>query len=511
MLGELPSRNDALATVYFFCHNTTMRSFINRFATWRGIEPWLPALFVMTTAPVLVFLSLAVPPGEVPDEAAHIARADSVRHGQVAGFRRPRLTDEGDPATDVAVRVDPSLFAASFALAPGPPPAAKRVIQARLDQLRALSWANQLEAVSIPNTAVYSPLLYLPAATGLQVAKWFKQGPYNSILAARLFNAFAYVVLGAFALCLAQRGHAALFAVLCLPMSLSLAASVNHDGLIIGCAALAGALLTRTAQWSWWGGAGSFALAAMAKPYLLPLALLLPATFPGGWRRKPGQAAAGLAVAALPAIIWGVLMAVFVAAPFVRGPAQPGGPLWSGPPGTLFGTTSPGEQLRILLAAPTRLLTMPAESVWTNWRWLWHEAIGVIGALDVVLPKELYTLWAWGLVASVLAGFFVSSVRTGATSVLPVAAALLGAVASICCAYLLIYLSWTRVGEALIEGVQGRYFLPIAVLALPMATLPLRVPAGAQLRAALSLPVVLLAGAGSCTLPWIIVAAYYIR
>ena len=482
-------------------------------ASWPGIlRPWLSFVFMLAVAPVLIFLALAVPTGEVPDEVAHVLRADSVRHGEIAGFRRPRLDEQGDPATDVAVRADAGLVAAGLAFSPGTPLARKQVTQAHLDELLHLSWANRLDIISIPNTAVYPPLLYVPAAFGMQIAKWLGKGPYVAILAARMVNSIIYLLFGAAAIHLARRGRIILFGVLCLPMSLSLAASVNHDGLVIACSSLAGALLTRLDRRAWWGGACLLSVAVMAKPYLLPLALVVPATVPGGLRQQASKAAAGLAVAAAPALVWAVIMSLYVAAPFVRGPAQPAGPLWAGPPGTMFPTTNPGEQLRILLASPARLVTLPLESAWTKGGWLWHEVLGVIGTLDVTLPYNLYSIWTWVLAGGALAGLLANRTQHKDVGVLPAAAALFGSVISVWFMFMLQYLSWTRVGEALVEGVQGRYLLPVAALALPIATLPLlRVPANAALRIVLSLPVIMLALTGLAIMPLIILGAYYVR
>ena len=476
------------------------------------VLPWLPLLFVLVALPVLAVLAVAVPPGEVPDEVAHIMRADSVRHGEIAGYRRPRVDEQGDPAVDVAVRADAGLLAAGFAFAPGVPLAAKHVTQTRLDELLALPGANRLEPILIPNTAVYPPLFYVPAAFGMEVAKLLHQGPFVAILAAHLVNAGCYVLLGAAAIHMARRGRVILFAILCLPMSLSLAASVNHDGLVIACAALSGALLTRLDRPAWWVGALLLGLAAMAKPYLLPLALIVPASAIGTGRGRAGQAAGGLAVAVLPPLAWAGMMAVFVAAPFVRGPAYPAGPLWAGPPGTMFATTNPGEQLRILLADPVRLISIPVDTLRQATEWLWRGALGVLGTLDVVLPTPLYSAWGWVLAAAVLAGFCAGRSERGGTLALPATAALVGAVASVWCVYLLQYLSWTHVGNALVEGVQGRYFLPVAALALPVAALPvIRGPAGNVLLATLSAPVVALAAAGLVIMPLVVLGAYYVR
>lgn len=473
---------------------------------------WLPALFALVALPVLVMFALAVPTGEVPDEVAHILRADSVRHGEIAGFRSTRLDEQGNPAIDVAVHADGSLLLAGFEFRPGAPLIDKHVSRHRLDELLGMSWANRFETVSIPNTAVYPPIMYLPAAAGLEAAKLAGAGPYASILFARLVNAALYLAAGLAALALAWRGRTILFAVLCLPMSLALAASVNQDGVVIACAALAAALLTRSSLRAWWFGVLLFGLAAMAKPFLLPLVLIVPATMPDGVRRAPGRALAGVALALVPALAWGAAMATFVAAPFVRGPAQPGGPLYAGPPGTVFATTNPGEQLHILLADPYRLLSLPIDSAWDKGEWLWREVVGVLGTLDVLLPIDVYDWWVWALGAALLAGLLANPFRLEGRRVLPGLAALLGLVCAVWMAYLLQYLSWTRVGDAVIDGIQGRYFIPVAALALPVlafAEQPSRL--GSALRTALSLPVVLIAVADVAILPLTVLNAYYIR
>ena len=477
-----------------------------------------PSLFVLVAVTMLVFLVIFVPTGEVPDEVAHIMRADSVRHGEIAGFRRPRLDDQGDPAIDAAVRGDISLVGAGFEFF-GLSLRDKHETLAHIEHMRSFVWANRLDPVSVPNTAVYPPFFYLPAASGIQLAKYAGYGPYDAILAGRFFNVLAYLALGAAALFFAERGRAMLFAILCLPMSLWLAASMNHDGIVIACSVLAGSLLCRkdpagqtTARWI--AGAAALALAVMAKPFLLPMTLIVPATVPGRFRPNLRSAASGFALAVFPALLWGGAMALFVAVPFVRGPAYPAGPLWSGPAGTLFPSTSPGEQLHILLSVPSRLVTLPLDTLWQEGRWLWHEVIGVLGTLDVVLPPFLYDGWNWILAAAFSAGLIGGrgSLKIDARSNGLRLVALAGAIASSWMIYLLQYLSWTKVGESLIEGVQGRYFIPVAALALPFLAAPLlSIPGGFSLRRALSAAVIVAALFSVVSMSYVVLAAYYLR
>ncbi len=485
--------------------------------TARHLADWLahlhghlPLLFVIATTPVLVWFALTTPAGEVPDEVAHIVRADSVRLGQISGYRRVGRDPLYPDRPEVIVRGDFRLLESGFELS-GASLLEKQVTRARLAELFGKKWSKPLAEISIPNTGVYPPILYAPAALGLQIAKWSGRGPFTAILAARLANVLAYVLIGAAAIRLTLRGRAALFMLLVLPMSLFLAASVNQDGMAIACAALAGALLTRPSQRGWWAGVAALAVVVMAKPYLLPLTLIVPVAMPRTGERDRVRALAGLAVAAAPALVWGAVMARFVATPFVRG-AQAAGPLWTGTPGAIFDSTNAGEQVRILLAAPSRLFTLPLATAWQDGTAHWHAFIGTLGLLDIHLSNDQYRLWGWVMLTAVLAGFVGSRQPRDRAPVVPALAALAGAVLSFWLVFLLQFLSWTRVGEAVIEGVQGRYFLPIAAIAVPVASLPLlRFTAGPAVRGALTVPVAVLALGGIGLLPLLTLGAYYVR
>jgi len=107
-----------------------------------------------------------------------------------------------------------------------------------------------------------------------------------------------------------------------------------------------------------------------------------------------------------------------------------------------------------------------------------REFIGVLGWLDTTLPPA-YHLGAGLLLLAALA--------LSCPPVLPPFSgrARLGALLCIVAAALAIlffqYLSWTPVGAAYIDGVQGRYFLPLAAilpLALPRLPIPLAIRRG---------------------------------
>ncbi len=460
----------------------------------------LPVLFLLVAGQLGVFLALAVPPGEVADEHNHVMRADSLLHGEVLAHRALSPVPDGVWRLQQDADSDPALMLVAEQ------PALHPITGQRWAQVDAQRWTGSM-FVPLGTIASYWPVFYVPAAAALGVAKAAGIRPFAAFHLARLANLATFLALGLAALLLARRGQALLFCTLSLPMTLSLAASVNQDGLIIAASALAAALLTWPCGTPRLLAAMLLGSVAMAKPPYLPLAGVLLLPFPPWRQRRAWLERCGLILlVGLAALSWAALALHDVATPVLRVPAE-AGPLWPGPRPAIFAGTDIRAQLGVLLARPARLVTLP-------WRSLWHDpdlgrqAIGILGWLNVRLPPWLYGLWAWALAAAAVAdavgrraGAVVLPARQAAWPLLCLVAALLGV-------YLSQYLSWTAVGGAFIDGVQGRYLLPllpILALALPsLRPLPALHAALAALPAAACL-------AGAAVLPGIVIGAYYLR
>ncbi len=463
---------------------------------------WLALLFLAIATPTGLLLVALTPLGQVPDEIAHAIRADSVRHGQFVARRMP--TPEADGATRIGAGFDAdygiydvmdSTVAATLAKA------------ARVARGEA-HWHGSLGWIDLTPLAIYAPVFYLPAALAIGVAARLHAEPAGALLAARYVNLGLFLLLGAAALLLARRGQGLMFCVLGLPMTLSLAASLNQDGLLIGTACLGIALLTRG------GGARDPArLAAMALLALIPmvkppygvLALLLLLPLRRDWRSWAGGIAA-VAVVLLPGALWSVYNQAFVAEPMPYAP-QPAGPLWPGTPGEMFRASIPTVQARVLFADPWRLLTLP----WDTLRqdvWLVRQTIGVLGWLSVVLPAWYYTLWLYAGAAGLLADALRQDRQALALRWMDRALLLLGALVALWVIFDAQYLLWTHIGHPLVEGVQGRYLLPLLPLAgLAVSGLVAAPRAGRALL--LVLPVIAL-GMGLLVLPPALVQGFWV-
>lgn len=196
--------------------------------------------FVSALLPILLIIALITPVGEVPDELAHILRADGLGHGALIGHRGDGLQINDKLVPSAGVMAHEGLY---FAATPVDP-VTRKVQTGTLVGAESAAWGKMVYA-HIPNTAVYGPWFYGPAAIALRVCEYVGTSPYVGIRVARAANAALYVVLAGLAVFLAARGRTLLVLTLGVPMSLALAGSVNQDGLIIATCALIAALLQR--------------------------------------------------------------------------------------------------------------------------------------------------------------------------------------------------------------------------------------------------------------------------
>ncbi|HTI02224.1 MAG TPA: DUF2142 domain-containing protein [Acidisoma sp.] len=423
-------------------------------------------IFLCLVLPLGIILALVTPPGGVADEAAHALRAESLGHGEIAGHRATIRLPNGRVAAAAGVEADPGLLDAMAVTGPG-----QWVTPARLRAARAAQWRGQRSFAEITPLALYLPIFYLPSAIAMRVIELLQGGPSAAVLAGRMINLFTYALLGFAALRTARSGHGLLLCTLALPMEVSLAASLNQDGLLIASTVLALALLTRADGPAPWRGT---AARPVPTPWLLALlllgftalaklpyaSLLLLPVLPIEIRRACLLRTALATLVALPALAWTGFAMWHISVPWPPLPPYHAGPLWPGPGSRIFFSPDPLAQLQVLLAAPSRIVTLTLQSILPDHALL-LQFIGVLGFLSLRLPGWVYALWALALAA----GFALDRLhpapppaRLRAPDAIAVLFALAIAVVAI---YISQYLTWTRVGETRVQGPSGRYFLPL--------------------------------------------------
>jgi hypothetical protein len=430
----------------------------------------LPVLYVVWALPLLLTLVWLMPPWCNGDEPNHMLRVVELAHGELLGQRIGR--------NDAGGMSDANVFVAATPFEPLKFHPERKVTLAMRTAGDQAHWGESPSLVGFANTAPYPPWLYLPAVAAVVISQVFGIGVDRSLYLARATTALAAVLVNAAALASARRSRYALAALAMLPMTCSLDAAVGQDALIIGLALLAVGWIDRIIERGRpanWAELSSIVLAlsaiGMARPPYVTFALLPLLT--ASRLRWASAAAACAVVVAVGA--WSALMAAAV----------------------LVTLRDPSAQAGLLLADPQRIGTVLMNTIRVETETYAVQFVGQLGWLDTALPS-----WYVALAFAALAAGFAAAIegvarRPWLPLVVAVGAALLIFVAQ--------YLSWTQTGADLVDGVQGRYFIPLAaILVLAVPTFPLLVPFA---RAA--------APAGLCALgvttPFVIVQALLVR
>ncbi|MCQ8240489.1 DUF2142 domain-containing protein [Rhizosaccharibacter radicis] len=442
------------------------------------------AMFLALFLPLGLFLSGSLPLGQVPDEPAHVLRAESLLHGEWIGERRTRPDETGRVRAQEGVMADPAML---DALSTYPHPNDHHPVHVSGGDLargEAARFHDHTSFMELGTIASYSPIFYVPSALAIGATRATRGTPHTAFLAARLCNLVLFGVMGGMALLLARRGRALLLATLLLPTSVSLAGSLSQDGLIIAATVLAAACMSRVGAeaepWrspSFLAAGVLVAAIVLAKPPYLPVAslLLLPLRLGAGRRWPPfaGQRLGAILLVMLLASCWTWLTVRYCSSPIVRAPEE-AGPLWPGSRPAVFDATDMGAQLRVLLARPWLFVTLPFHTI-RRFPDVFTQLLGVLGWINLVLPKRLLALWAAALLAALLADGGAVGGRTLREGSSWQEALLLGgaAFATLLLIYLSQYLSFTPVGYDWISGVQGRYLVPLLpLLALAVPVVP---------------------------------------
>lgn len=387
-------------------------------------------------------LVVLTPPLQVPDEAQHLQRAYQLSEGDLLGIVQNGAAGAILPAS-LGTFTERALGTRDLHVS-------TREVTRRPfgDTLRLLSTPldpDERVFLDFRGAAAYSPLPYLPQALAIAVARQAGAGPLGLLWAGRVANAVVAVALVAAAVALIPVGQAVMALAALLPMSLFQFASVSADAMVIACAFLFTAFALRGVVRGGWTRRETLA-AAMAglvfcsvKPPYLPL-LLLPACL----ALRHGRAAHAMMVQA-------VILAI----------ALGGTLLWMAEAHSVFvsvhSSTSPEAQAARLITAPWNFVATVLASIRAYALFYALSGIGILGWLNVWLPMAAYLLAAFGLLLALL--------------VVPAGAARLRWVEALCCALLVagsvilifavVYIYWNPIGSTLINGVQGRYFIPL--------------------------------------------------
>lgn len=416
----------------------------------------------------LLLLAFLTPPFEVPDEPQHFFRAYQLSTGAVWS-----RTQDGRKGWDLPASL-PALverFLGTNALHTARK-ATAQPLEATLAELQRPLDPGRTAFVAF-NTGSYSPLQYAPQALAILGGRLFEVGPLGLFYFARLANALTAGLLTIMALReFAVGGRFALLVAL-LPMTQYMTASCNPDAIIIASALILTAIATRFLTEGTWSHARTAVLFVAGtalcsiKPVYVPVlfcgvaALLAPEAISARPIRRAVlcQLAAAALVFALTALwSWSV---------GTRGTPRTTEIMAHAP-----GGIDPQAQFVHLAQDPLKFLRIVARTFYFNGAFLWHSMVGQFGWLTIKLPASGY--WLIGLAFPLAV---VSKQLSSPISIAGIAWVSLLAACSLLMTSLALYLTWTEVGGYKIEGIQGRYFIPLLPLVgFGIAALLERVP-----------------------------------
>jgi hypothetical protein len=425
----------------------------DRSAAWLSV----PKIFSDAILPVILMLLLGAlgsiplviltPPFQVPDEVQHFYRAFQLSDLRIRaevqnGISGGMLPDSLPELVKSSVETRDGVY-----YPPTPSPLSKTL---KLASIPLNGSARRF--YTFPGSAYYSPLPYFPQVLGITVGRWLGLAPLYLLYLGRLFNCLASLVLVGLAVYFMPVAKELVMVVGLLPMSLYLYASLSPDAAVIACALLFTALAISASAdrgWSTWElviAAAAAAVFCSVKPTYVPITLA--GIVPGIFRRDQTARvirshAIVLAVALGVTVGWLLLAKSTMTSP--------------------LGGGHPSLQLSVVLHHPIVFIRAVVHTLEIPVMLEWYRgAIGWFGWLTVPLQPLLANLLPFAM-------FLIAwKLGTGDGIERPTLCALWYLALSIESSVLVVaamYLMSAHVGQNRVIGVQGRYFIPVLVLA----------------------------------------------
>ncbi|UGT52794.1 DUF2142 domain-containing protein [Nocardia asteroides] len=417
--------------------------------------------------------AVLTPPFWGHDELTQFGRAYQVAHG---GVFPQRIADDRGVAYggDIPVSVDALMGYAFRDYNDNPDePDAMVADPGAYDRLGAAEISSATKPMWFTNTAAYSPVPYVPAAVGIRLGEALGLNVGGMYLLTRLAGLVAYLGVVGFGLYALRerRSQWLVFTVAVLPIALFQAGTVTADTLTNALAIMVSALLLKAL---FVGDrlrpveTGALLAATIALPLSKPtyvLLAMLVVVVPADRLGFSGK------LKLIPWVFAAVGGTLFLAWTKIASATGEGMGLMR--PQHQWYEVRPGDQLKGILSDPVQFVHTFGESIaLRDHRWF-NQFFGELGFAYVDVPA--ISMLACLIAFAVSFGIADRMNSTTATfkRTLIVALTVLASVAMV---YVTLYMSFTPVDFYIIDGVQGRYFVPLAIMGLAVIArwVPLR-------------------------------------
>jgi hypothetical protein len=396
------------------------------------------ACFALAVALGLLFAA-ATPPFRVPDEVGHFWRACALASGALT----PEITPAG--ATSELPRGLRKIVQEFWRDAATQPEDFNRYTYY-------IGWKTPLDRgsrVAVTYPGQYLPTLYVPQVLAAALGNVTNARPLITIYIGRVASVLLFALAVAIAIRISPVAPLGLAIAGLLPMTLYLAASWSADTINNGLAFLFAALLFRTischdaiTRHEIIVLAAVGALLGTGKPPYCVMLLLLFAV--------PRERFASMRqrLAVIACVASAVILCVAGSWIYAQRSSA-----------TLRSDVDGAQQMRHLTSSPDVLPRLIANDLAVHGSDYVNQSIGRLGMLDLHLPSWLI----WLEIGALLLAAQSSRVRVTLQARVLAGVAFLLALVGIQVA---LYLGWTPPGAAIVEGVQGRYFIALLPLLL---------------------------------------------
>lgn len=396
-------------------------------------------LAMLCTLPLIIL----TPPFQVPDEPQHFYRAYQISEMNLVASVENQKAGGELPSSLIALS---SRFLNTRAIHDARP-VVKRPFSSILDGFQTRLEPAKREFIDFSGSAFYSPIAYLPQSIGIAVGRGFGLGPMALMYLGRAANAAIAIFLLSLAAKVAPGPKMAFLVVGLFPMSVYLYGSLSPDALVIVSAFLFTAISLRAYVEKEWRVANLLIAVSCALVFSSLKVVYAPLLFIGFASIFIGERRARfllpqIAIVVIPILVTGVWLHI------VSGLVVP-----------VKTGIDISAQIHYVEAHPLLFIRAIAHAFLNN-TFYFFDTVGVLGWLTVKLPAISYVVAVVAFVGSVAS--YEAIKPRHSFPVLMWWGTLAGSCVGL--VMLALYLYWNPVGAWAVDGVQGRYFIPIIPL-----------------------------------------------
>ncbi len=412
---------------------------------------------------VAVGIAIALtPPFQVPDTPVHFMKAASLSYGELSPIVHGASVTYAPMPTSISKFV--SLFGSL------PQHASVKATDPEFQSAMHLYWSSSRAVPTFIAPTFYPPFMYLPDVLGIWLGRVFGFSVIATYYVAEALSGIvAIAFLSAAVYLLSRRARLLAYSISFLPMTLSLIGSVSPDANLTSTSILAYAIHRRNTELA--NGGISIRVSRKYLPIVLMVPvviakppyvfLLLALGFVSGEGSKRLRAVVERAIPLVIGVCVSILWFLFAGTSSITQ--------------TNSTTVLPVRQISYVVTHPFTFMHIVVRTVRVMWEFYFHSAVGNLGWLDTSLPSWAFLFLGFALLGSI--GILLFGIRLRRDSLPDLVLVLAAFVLCITGIEASLYVAWTPYKALIVQGVQGRYFLPVlAVLVLlPQRALPAKV------------------------------------